>query len=135
MKTRMLLLLAVVLVSSGTGGVLLYGHHSFAAEFSRDLPVEVTGEVTNVEWMNPHARFYVDVKDDQGKVENWNFELSSPNVLMRNGWTRNSLRVGAMVTVTGSRAKNAPNVASASNVTLADGQRLFSGQAVGDQVP
>lgn len=135
MKTKMLLWLAVLLVSSGTGGVVLFGHHSFAAEFSRDLPVEVTGSVTEVEWMNPHARFYVDVEDEDGNVVNWNFELSSPNVLMRNGWTRNSLKVGIMVTVTGSRAKNAPNVANATNVTLADGQRLFSGQAIGDSVP
>lgn len=138
MKTpmnKMLLSLAVLTVSLGTGSVLSFGHHSFAAEFSRDLPVEITGKVTDVEWMNPHARFYVDVEDEDGNVVNWNFELSSPNVLMRNGWTRSSLKVGATVTVTGSRAKNAPNVASASNVTLDDGQRLFSGQAVGDLVP
>jgi len=65
-------------------------HHSFAAEFDRNLPVTVTGTVTKVEWMNPHARFYIDAKDDAGKIVNWDFELASPNGLMRQGWTRNN---------------------------------------------
>jgi len=103
------------------------GHHSFEAEFSRDLPVEITGTVTRVEWMNPHARFYVDVEQEDGTVVNWNFELSSPNVLMRRGWRHDSLQEGDRVTVTGSRAKNAPHVANASRVESANGDRLFSG--------
>jgi len=108
------------------------GHHSFEAEFSRDLPVEVTGTVTRVEWMNPHARFYVDVEGEGGAVVNWNFELSSPNVLMRRGWTRNSLKIGDVVSVAGSRAKNDPLVANASTVTLANGERVFAGSSGGD---
>src|SRR5215475_8403740 len=80
-------------------------HHSFAAEFDRSKPVTMTGTVTKVEWANPHARFYIDVKDENGKVNNWDFELASPNGLMRRGWTRNSLRVGDVVTVTGWAAK------------------------------
>jgi len=105
-------------------------HHAFAAEFDRDLPITITGSVTKVEWMNPHARFYVDAKDeDSGEIVNWDFELASPNGLMRRGWTRNSMRIGDVVTVTGHRARNHPHVGNASTVTLADGKRLFAGSS------
>jgi hypothetical protein len=110
-------------------------HHSFSAEFSRDLPVEVTGTVTKVEWMNPHARFYVDVKGDDGKTANWNFELTTPNLLMRRGWTKNSLQTGDTVTVKGWRARNDPHVANANSVTLANGKELFTGSAGGNANP
>jgi hypothetical protein len=104
-------------------------HHSFAAEFDRNLPIEVTGTVSKVEWMNPHARFYVDAVDAKGNTVTWNFELTSPNVLMRQGWRRTSLKVGDKVSVKGYRAKRAENVGNASSVVLADGQKLFTGQA------
>ena len=105
-------------------------HHAFAAEFDRQKPVTITGTVTKVEWANPHARFYVDAKDEAGKVNNWDFELGSPNGLMRRGWTRNSLKIGDTVTVTGWRAKNAPHVANAGTVTLADGKKVFAGSSI-----
>lgn len=104
-------------------------HHAFAAEFSRDLPVEVTGTVTKVEWMNPHARFYIDVEDQDGAVVNWDFELGSPNVLMRRGWRRDSLQLGDVVTVTGFRARNDPHVGNATSVKLADGREVFTGSS------
>lgn len=100
-------------------------HHSFSAEFSRDLPIEVTGTVTNVEWMNPHARFYIEAEDENGETVEWDFELTSPNVLMRRGWRHDSLQVGDEVTVEGFRARNAPHVGNAGDVTLADGTVLF----------
>jgi len=105
-------------------------HHAFAAEFDRQKPVTITGTVTKVEWANPNARFYVDAKDETGKVNNWDFELGSPNGLMRRGWTRNSLKIGDTVTVTGWRAKNAPHVANAGTVTLADGKKVFAGSSI-----
>jgi hypothetical protein len=105
-------------------------HHAFAAEFDRQKPVTITGTVTKVEWANPHARFYIDAKDETGKVNNWDFELGSPNGLMRRGWTRNSLKIGDTVTVTGWRAKNAPHVANAGTVTLADGKKVFAGSSI-----
>jgi hypothetical protein len=102
-------------------------HHSFAAEFDANKPVTLTGTVTKVEWTNPHAWFYIDVKDDSGKVTNWGMELGSPNGLMRAGWTRNSLKVGDMVTVDGFRSRDESNIGNAVGVVLAStGQRLFA---------
>ena len=112
-----------------------FAHHAFAAEFDRQKPVTITGSVTKVEWANPHARFYVDAKDETGKVNNWDFELGSPNGLMRRGWTRNSLKIGDVVTVTGWRAKNTPHVANAGTVTLADGKKVFAGSSINDPTP
>jgi hypothetical protein len=107
--------------------VPMLGHHSFAAEFDANKPLKVTGTVTKLEWTNPHAWFYMDVKDEAGKVTNWGFELGSPNGLMRAGWTRNSMKIGDSVTVEASRAKDGSNNANARAVTLAStGQRLFA---------
>ena len=114
------------------GAVPVVAHHSFAAEFDSTKVVTLMGAVTKVEWANPHARFYIDAKDDKGKMANWNFELGSPNGLMRLGWRRDSLKIGEMVTVNGTLAKNAPNVGNARTVTLANGKRLFAGSSEGD---
>ncbi len=99
-------------------------HHSGAAEFDSNKKVDVTGVVTKVEWTNPHAHFYVDVKDSSGNTVNWNFELASPNVLVRNGWKRNSLKPGDTVSVTGIGAKDAAHYGSANEITLPDGRKL-----------
>ncbi|HEX7081975.1 MAG TPA: DUF6152 family protein [Gammaproteobacteria bacterium] len=124
--------LAVALLA-GIGGMALptiaLGHHSFSAEFSRDLPIEVTGKVVKVEWMNPHARFYVEAEGEDGAKVTWDFELTTPNILMRQGWRPDSLKPGDTVTVNGWRARNAPHVANAGSVVLANGQKLFSGRA------
>lgn len=101
-------------------------HHSFAAEYDSKKPVTLKGTVTKVEWTNPHARFYIDVKDENGNVTNWNLELASPNVLVRQGWNRHSLNVGDVVTVEGAQAKDGSFLANARTVTLADGRRVFA---------
>jgi hypothetical protein len=122
--------IAVLVVGAGLlASVPVFAHHSFAAEYDRAKPITLTGTVTKVEWMNPHARFYVDVKDDSGKVANWELELGSPNGLMRQGWTRNSLKEGDVVTVEGSLAKDGSNLANARTVKLADGRKVFAGAA------
>jgi hypothetical protein len=105
-------------------------HHSFAAEFDANKPLKMTGNVTKIEWLNPHAWFYMDVKGDDGKMTNWGFELGSPNGLMRSGWSRNSLKPGDSVTVEASRAKDGSNIGNARTVTLnSTGQRLFAGSS------
>jgi DNA/RNA endonuclease YhcR with UshA esterase domain len=111
----------------------VFAHHSFAAEYDASKPVDVKGVVTKVEWTNPHARFYVDVKDEKGNVTNWNFELASPNVLSRNGWTRHSLKEGDTISVQGSKAKDGANLANAKTVTLADGRKVFAGSATDNE--
>ena len=123
---------AVVLV--GAGLVLaarpVVAHHAFAAEFDAAKPVKLTGAVTKVDWTNPHAWIYVDIKDESGKVANWGFELASPNGLMRNGWTRFSLKPGEVVTIEGTRAKKGSTNANAAAVTIAStGQKLFAGSS------
>ena len=108
----------------------IVAHHAFAAEFDADKPVKLTGAVTKLDWTNPHAWIYVDVKNETGKVANWGFELASPNGLMRNGWTRFSLKPGDVVTIEGSRAKNGSTNANAQVVIMADsGRKLFAGSS------
>ncbi|MBZ5618709.1 MAG: hypothetical protein LAQ69_08310 [Acidobacteriia bacterium] len=104
-------------------------HHSFAAEFDMNKPITLVGAVTKVEWMNPHTHFYMDAKDENGKVTNWDLETGSPNALSRRGWTRHSLNEGDMVTVDAYRAKDGSNLASARMVKLADGRKVFAGSA------
>src|SRR5580704_13111500 len=127
--------LALLIASAGimASALPLFAHHSFAAEYDSSKPVELKGVVTKVEWTNPHARFYVDVKDANGKITNWNLELASPNVLSRNGWTRHSLKEGDTVTVQGSKAKDGDNLANARTVILADGRKVFAGSATDGQ--
>lgn len=123
MRTKGLVLAAAL----GAMVIPALAHHSFGSEYDSKKPIKFENVVvTKVEWTNPHARFYVDVKDEKGTVTNWNFELASPNVLKRMGWTRNSLKEGDHVTVQGSAAKDGAHLANASTVTLADGKRVFA---------
>jgi uncharacterized protein DUF6152 len=104
-------------------------HHSFAAEFDANSPIELTGTVTKVEWANPHTYFYMDVTSPKGEVESWALEMGSPNGLMRRGWTRDSMKIGDVVTVTGSRAKDGSTKGNARSVVLSTGKRLFAGSS------
>ena len=105
-------------------GLPALGHHSFAAEYDSTKKITLTGMVTKFEWTNPHAHFYLDVKDASGKVVNWNLELASPNMMQRNGWTRHSLKEGDQVTVVASRSKDNTSTASADTITFGDGHKL-----------
>jgi hypothetical protein len=110
----------------------LLAHHSFAAEFDSKKPVELKGTLTDLEWVNPHAWIHMDVTDASGKVTKWDCELGSPNLLMRNGWRRDSLKKGDVIVVSGSQAKDGTNVANARTVSLADGKRVFNAGSSGD---
>jgi DNA/RNA endonuclease YhcR with UshA esterase domain len=123
MKAAYASLIAAVVLLAPAAAV---AHHSFAAEYDVKKPVTLKGTVTNVEWTNPHARIYIDVKDEKGTVSNWNLELASPNVLVRQGWSRHTLKAGDQITVEGSQAKDGSQMANARTVTLSDGKKVFA---------
>ena len=128
MKTRFAVIVAGLGLLLSAGPAL--AHHAFAAEYDAKKPIKLTGAVTKLEWLNPHTWFYIDVKDDTGKVTNWGFEMGSPNILLRAGWTRNSMKAGDVVTVEGSRARDGSNNGNVKVVTLVStGQRLFAGSS------
>ena len=102
----------------------LLAHHSFVAEYDAKKPIDFSGAVTKVEWMNPHVYFYVEVKGANGKTTNFAIEGGSPNVLRRMRWGKDSIRVGDVITVSGYRAKNGSNTVNALTVLLPDGTRL-----------
>ena len=111
--------LAALMVVGSLASGAAFAHHSFSAEFDADKPVKLTGIVTNVEWTNPHVWFYINVKDEAtGKVTNWGAEMGPPHGLQRQGWRRETLKIGESVTVDGFMARNGENRMNARTVTL-----------------
>ncbi len=123
-KSTWILWIAGMLV---TAALPAAAHHSFSAVFDQNKPAKFSGTVTKVEWTNPHVWFYVDVKDEAGNVTSYACEGGPPNILVRNGWTKNSLKVGDMVAVSGFRAKDDTNTISTREIVLPDGKKVFSG--------
>lgn len=105
-------------------------HHSFAAEFDARKSVTLTGTVATIAWTNPHAHIHVDVKDQAGKVTSWDFELGSPNALIRRGWSGHTLKPGDVITVNGYLAKAGSPLANARSITLGDGRKVFAGSSI-----
>jgi hypothetical protein len=118
--------LLVAVFSLAMAGSSLVAHHSETAEYDSTKPVKVTGTITKVEWLNPHVWFYVDVKDDTGKVTTWGFSNAPPGALMRRGIMKDALKIGAEVTVEGVRARDGSNNASGRRVIYADGTNAFT---------
>src|SRR5215471_15304665 len=119
MTQRTIVSIALTLMLTAAVAAPLWAHHSFAAEYDSKQPVTLTGAVTKIEWMNPHVYFYIDVKDEAGKVANWAWEMGAPAVIQRNGWTRNSMKIGDIVIVEGTRAKSGATHGNARSVTMA----------------
>lgn len=113
-----------LIAASGIG----FAHHAYTAEFDTTKPVKVTGTVSKLEWSNPHIWIYLDVKDDKGNVTNWGFSASPPGMLTRRGITKNSIKQGDVLTISGHRAKDGSNNASGNIVTTADGKETWIGQ-------
>ena len=116
------------------GGAHVLAHHSFPAEFDINRPIQLTGTVTKVEWINPHAWIHVDVKKQDGTVENWAIETGTPNTLLRRGLRKQDLPVGTQIKVSGYQGRDGTAKANGVNVTLPDGRALFIG-SVGNGAP
>jgi len=124
MKITLFLGLAVGL---GVGVAPLMAHHSFAAEFDGEKPIDLTGAVTKVDWVNPHSWIYIDVKSADGTVVNWGLETGPPNVLYRGGWRRDTVKPGDIISVHGFVAKDGSHTLAARQIKTPDGRRLFAG--------
>ena len=125
MKTIYAILAASILAASAP----VVAHHSFAAEYDAGKPVKMTGTVTQMEWINPHAWIHIDVKKPDGKVEKWMIEAGAPNALLRRGFNKQSLLPGTVITVEGYQAKDGANRANGRDITYQDGRKLFVGSS------
>jgi hypothetical protein len=126
MRTKLVCFTAGLLLAAA---MPMLAHHAFSAEYDRTKPVKVTGTVSKVEWLNPHVWFYVDVKDDTGKITTWGFSGGPPGMLQRSGITKEALKVGDVITVEGFRAKDNSTNGSGGSVTFADGRKVFTASA------
>jgi len=125
MRTR--LTVGIAALGALLAAIPVFAHHAFQAEFDDKKPVHLVGKVTEMEWINPHAWIHIDVTDADGKVTSWMVECGSPNIMLRRGFTKESLEFGTVLTVDGYQAKNGSNRANGSSVTFRDGRKLFVG--------
>lgn len=129
MKKNSSLILPLALAASPGFLGEVFAHHSFVGQFDPAQLVTMAGSVTELEWTNPHAFFYLDVEDEEGNVTNWAFELGSPNTLIRYQWGRDTMQVGDRITVEGYLARDGSNLANAKTVTFPDGRVVNAGSS------
>ena len=123
------LAVSVLFVAFLLSAVPLVAHHSFAAEYDNNKPIKFTGKVTKVEWLNPHIYVYVDVKDNSGTATNYSVEGGAPNGLYRQGWRKDTLKIGDTLTIEGFLAKDGSNTVNARTWLLPDGKKVLAGNA------
>jgi len=128
-KTGFLGAVAAVLLSAAVPAL---AHHAFSAEFDQSKPLKVSGEISRVEWVNPHAWIFIDAKAPDGKVTGWRFEMGAPNALLRAGWSKSDIKVGTPVTISGFQARSGGSVGNAFQVRLPDGRDLFAASSLKD---
>jgi hypothetical protein len=121
------ILVGIAGVSLTLAAAPLYAHHAFSSEFDADKPLQLSGTVSKMEWVNPHAWIHIEVKKPDGKVEEWMIEGGTPNTLMRRGVSRDTLKIGTEVKVSGYQAKDGSNRANGRDITYPDGRKLFLG--------
>ena len=129
-KTGLFIAVAVGLLLGA--GIPAFAHHAFSAEFDQSKPVKISGEITKLEWVNPHAWLHLEVKGADGKVTPWRFEMGAPNALLRAGWSKSDIKVGTQVTVSGFMARSGGSVGNAFQVRLPDGRDLFAASSLKD---
>jgi len=125
MRTRFLSSALVAIAALMTVPVApISAHHSFAAEFDASKPITIKGVVAQIEWKNPHVWFYVNVKEEDGRTTRWGCEMGAPHQLQQRGWLRDTMKIGDVVTVEGSLARDGSKRANARTVTTSDGKTL-----------
>jgi len=127
MRLRQLSLAAGAALVIGAAWQPALAHHSFAAEFDAEQPVELHGTITQMEWINPHTWLHLDVTNDDGTTTAWMIEGGTPNTLFRRGFSMETVKVGTEITIFGYRARNGANRANGRDLVLPDGSRLFMG--------
>ena len=126
MRTLTIVLLAAMLLCAAAP---VWAHHAFAAEFDANKQVTLKGTIAKMDWINPHAWLHIDVKDTDGAVTRWMIELGPPNSLLKRGWNKQSVPVGADVVVVGYLSKDGAKRANGRDITFADGKQLFAGSS------
>ncbi|MEP7353624.1 MAG: DUF6152 family protein, partial [Acidobacteriota bacterium] len=135
-KLKMKLPLGLAILAAVVTSTSMYAHHSFAAEYDNTHPFKLTGAITKVDWSNPHVYFYIDVEDDKGAVTNWALEMGAPGALKGRGWDRTTLKIGDVVVVDGSPAKDGGHHGNARDVTMAaTGKKLGAASSEGQNLP
>src|SRR5215510_749375 len=129
-KTGLLIAVTGILLSAAAP---VLAHHAFSAEFDQSKPIKLSGEISKLEWTNPHAWLFVDVKGPDGKVVTWRLEMGAPNALLRAGWSRSDIKPGTVVTISGFLARAGGTVGNAFQVRLPDGRDLFAASSLKDE--